>query len=545
MVRPVVSTFARWGTPPKPASLSDAAKEFLAGIGTPQFPSALPVVADIPVARSRLTKAQHAEMAAILGAENVSTSDADRVLHSAGCSLTDYLELRRKLRRPLPDAVVRPSSRDEVNSLLMACSAAGITVVPFGGGTSVVGGLRGFAHTKRSIAVAFDRMAGIRSIDPVNSTVTVEPGITGPDLERALAEVGLLLGHLPQSWERATIGGYAATRSAGQNSTGYGRSDEMIEEMVVATPVGEIVLGRVHRSAAGPDLRQLFIGSEGVFGIITEITLRVRRAPEVTKYEGLMFPDFFSGETAFRELAQQGLTSEILRLSDEHETITALTMSGPSGRAKELFDKYLELRKVDGGCLAILGWEGHNRRLVSAKRSAAWKVLKAHGAVSLGSGVGESWRKHRFEGPFLRDELLDLGYIVETLETAAHWRQAAELKAAVAQALEQALAADGVQPFVMCHISHVYETSVSLYFTVISVAKSDPVKQWAAAKKAACDAIEAHAGTITHHHGVGADHAPWLTEEIGPRGVAVLRAVKAAVDPEGILNPGVLLPPQE
>lgn len=535
------TTFGRWGTPPHPVELSYAAEEFLGTtLGTPR-PRPPHSQADVVVPPGRLTGDQLAALGGLVSPNGVSTAAGDRLGHSAGCSLTDYLTLRAATPDAIPDAVVRPADHAMVLALLRYCADAEIAVVPYGGGTSVVGGVTAPTPGPR-IAVAFDLMSDILSIDDDSLVVTVQPGITGPVLERVLQTRGLTWGHLPQSWERASIGGYVATRSAGQASTGYGRSDETVEALRVATPTGEFVLGRAPHSAAGPDLRQLFIGSEGALGVITEVSLRVRRLPSVTRYEGLMFPSYAAGVAAFRDLAQSRVTADVMRLSDAPETHATLHMSGPQGTAGDLFERYLSLRKVTGGCMAILGWEGYSKSFVSARRKAAWAILKDHGAVSLGRSVGDSWRRHRYDGPYLRDTLLDRGYIVETLETATHWADLHHLREAVGDALVGALRSDGGDPYVMSHVSHVYETGASLYFTVITPSTDDPVAQWHGAKVAAMEAIAAQGATITHHHAVGRDHAPWLEAEIGPDGVALLRGIKGLVDPTGTLNPGVLIP---
>ncbi len=414
--------------------------------------------------------------------------------------------------------------------------------MPFGGGTSVVGGVRPDAGARSGVvAISFDRMAELLEVDTVSGTARVQPGMTGPVLERLLAARGLTWGHVPQSWERASIGGYVATRSAGQSSTGYGRSDATVEAMVVATPRGTLRLGRAPSSAAGPDLRALFLGSEGVLGIITEVTLRVRRAPSTRWFEAIMLPDLESGLAAFRELAQSRASADVMRLSDLAETRATMHMSGPTGRTASAMAAYLKVRRVTDGTMAILGWDGTSASQVRARRSMAFDVLRRHGAASLGRGAGESWLRHRFEGPYLRDTLMDQGYLVETLETATSWSGLAELREAVTGALARSLG----HSYVMAHVSHVYETGASLYITALASADPDQAARWRAAKHAASEVIVAHRATITHHHGIGRDHAPWLEAEVGPVGVDLLRTVKAHLDPDGILNPGVLLPAGE
>jgi alkyldihydroxyacetonephosphate synthase len=411
--------------------------------------------------------------------------------------------------------------------VLGVCAAHRLAVVPFGGGTSVVGGvtpLRG--GLVGVVALDLRRLARLVSVDTESLTATMQAGLRAPDAEELLAAHGLTIGHFPQSFEHASIGGFAATRSAGQASSGYGRFDEVIVALKVATPVGTLDLGRAPASAAGPDLRELFVGSEGALGVITEVTLRVHRVPDVQLDEAWVFGDFASGTAALRELAQSDAEPTVTRLSDEVETAINAAVSGESGSGVT-------------GCLAITCYEG-TADAVEARRAAATRILDAAGGTRLDGPTG--WRAGRYHGPYLRDALLDVGALAETLETATSWSNLRTLYEAVRDAVIATLSAAGTPPLVLCHISHVYPSGASLYFTVVCAAAADPVAQWAAAKQAAGDAIVAARGTITHHHAVGTDHRPWMAAEIGDLGVAVLRAVKATVDPVGILNPGKLVP---
>ena len=529
----------RWGVN-RGGDLPAAARAFLTREVGSATPPGQPDWSAIEVAPSRLTDTQLAELAEMLGADSVAADRETRLRHGGGLSYLD-LVARRVGRIHAADAVVFPADNAAVAALLGWCEAQGVAAVTFGGGTSVVGGLRSEGIERPTLMVSTARFDEILDIDEESRLVRVGAGMTGPRLERLLSPRGLTLGHFPQSWQRATMGGYAATRSAGQSSAGYGRSDDMIEGVHVITPRGELEVGRVAASAAGPDLRGLFIGSEGVLGVITEVVVRVRTAPAARSYTGVIFPDYAAGLAALRELEQSRIAPDVTRLSDPQETAVTLAMSGPSGRSAELLDKYLAMRKVSEPCLAILGWEG-TRASVSARRLEALSVLRRNGGVSLSSKVGNAWEHGRFEGPFLRDLLLDEGYLVETLETATHWSKLEQLRDAVRAALIDSLADGGPGPWVMSHVSHVYETGASLYFTVIARQAEDAVGQWRPAKAASLDAIVAAGGTITHHHAVGRDHAPWLAKEIGDTGIDVLRAVKAALDPADVLNPGALLP---
>ena len=427
-------------------------------------------------------------------------------------------------------------------ALLELCSAERIAVVPFGGGTSVVGGvepLRGPHETL--IAVDLARLRAV-AVDPVSMTATLGPGLRGPEAERALGERGFTAGHFPQSFEYATIGGFAATRSAGQASAGYGRFDELVTALAIATPIGELRTLLTPHTAAGPALRELVLGSEGVLGAITEVTVRVRPAPQARRYEAWIASDFEAGAELVRSLAQGDSLADVTRLSDEQETRVSLALAGTDGARRTALDAYLKLRRRSGGCLMICGWEGTEQD-VDRRRALSARLLRRGGAVPLGQAPGRAWERGRFAGPYMRDELIDQGYLIETLETSHTWSRVGELHRSVADALDRALREQGTPGIVMCHLSHAYRDGASLYFTFAARARAGAeLDQWRAVKRAACEAIVAAGATITHHHAVGRDHAPYMRAEVGETGLAALAAVKERLDPAGIMNPGKLLP---
>jgi alkyldihydroxyacetonephosphate synthase len=476
------------------------------------------------------------------GPRGVLNGHEQRVHRAAGRGYPDLIRLRSGRLDAAPDAIVLPGDDEQVGAVIQACAGAGVAVVPFGGGTSVVGGvepLRG-PHTA-ALCVDLRRVRGV-SVDPISMTATIGAGMRGPEAEAALARQGFTLGHFPQSFEQATIGGFAATRSAGQASSGYGRFDELVTSLRMVTPVGTLETRETPHSAAGPALRELMLGSEGTLGVITSVTARVRPTPAERRYEGFMFADFETGAGAFRELAQRGALPDVTRLSDPEETRVSLGLSGASGSTRRALDGYLRIRRRSGGCMVIAGWEGE-RESVGRRRSVSSRILRSSGAVSLGARPGEAWEHGRYDGPYLRDELMELGYLVETLETAHTWTRLQDLYAAVGDALRQSLSAGGAPAIVMCHISHTYRDGASLYFTFIAPARQgEEIEQWAAAKKAACEAIVATGATITHHHAVGSDHAPYMRAEVGSLGITALRSFKDRMDPTGVMNPGKLLP---
>jgi alkyldihydroxyacetonephosphate synthase len=521
-----------WGDTAEAKPLSEGVRSLLAqALGVTGSPKAELDADQVRLRPSALTADDRQALAAIVGPDHCRVDDRDRLLHAGGKSTLDLLRRKDSSVQDAPDAVLLPGTDDEVVAILQYCSQHGIAVVPFGGGTSVVGGLdpvRGEFATVVSLDLRrFDQLL---AFDEVSGEAEFGAGVTGPQAEQLLGTHGFSLGHFPQSFEFASLGGYAATRSSGQDSAGYGRFDDMIRGLRAITPAGVLDLGRAPQSAAGPDLRQLIVGSEGVFGIITRVRVRVHPAPQATRYEAWSFPDFATGTAALRAVAQTGAGPTVIRLSDEVETGVNLATTEAIGETQ-----------ITGGCLAITVFEGTQAHAES-RHAETRALMAAQGGTSLGEAPARAWERGRFGAPYLRDALLANGALCETLETATDWSNVPALKAAVTDALTSSLAESGTPALVLCHISHVYPTGASLYFTVVAGQRGNPIEQWRTAKTAACDAIVSTGSTITHHHAVGADHRAWMGAEVGDLGVQVLRAVKAALDPAGILNPGKLIP---
>jgi alkyldihydroxyacetonephosphate synthase len=521
-----------WGDPDHAKPLSEGVRSLLSqALGVTASPVTELDADQVALRPSQLAASHREALATMVGPDHCRVGDRDRLLHAGGKSTLDLLRRRDSGLQDAPDAVLLPGSDDEVAEILRYCSQHGVAVVPFGGGTSVVGGLdplRG--DFDAVVSLDLRRFDQLLAFDEVSGEAEFGAGVTGPRAEQLLGEHGFSLGHFPQSFEFASLGGYAATRSSGQDSAGYGRFDDMIRGLRAITPVGVLDLGRAPQSAAGPDLRELIIGSEGVFGIITRIRVRVHPTPQATRYEAWSFPDFATGTAALRAVTQTSTGPTVIRLSDEAETGVNLATTESIGE-----------NQITGGCLAITVFEGTAAHTES-RHAETRDVMAAHGGTSLGEAPAQAWERGRFGAPYLRDALLAEGALCETLETATDWSNVPALKAAVTGALISALAESGTPALVLCHISHVYATGASLYFTVVAGQRGNPIEQWCAAKTAAGNAIVSSGGTITHHHAVGADHRPWMRDEVGELGVQVLRAVKSTLDPAGILNPGKLIP---
>lgn len=510
-------------------------------------------IEEIALPPARLSGSQREGFERIVGAEHVRDEPFERAFHALGRSYHDLLRLRSGNLASAPDLVVYPRATPEVLALLAYASESDIAVVPFGGGTSVVGGVSANVGRHKSVvALDLSRLASFISADARSRVASAESGIYGPALEKALYAKGVTLGHFPQSFEFSTLGGWIAHRGAGQGSNGYGRVEDWLLGVKLATPRGVLETKPFPASSVGPNLTELIIGSEGAFGVITEATFRVHPIPSAIDYRGYLFRNFESGAEAIRKAVQQELPVTMLRLSDVEETryYRAFGAVGKEPRLRDrLASAYLNARSFDKtACALIAGFEGDAQSVAYGRQRFAL-LAKSAGALSLGESQGQRWREGRFHGPYLRDPMMDRGIGVDTLETATSWSRIPTLYDAVADALRTTIAATAPgtnsKGIVMCHISHAYPDGASLYFTYIFArALDDEIGQWRSIKKAATDAIVANGGTLSHHHGVGEDHIPWMAAEKGTLGLDVLRAMKSALDPKGVLNPGKLIPDQ-
>ncbi|PPK96113.1 alkyldihydroxyacetonephosphate synthase [Kineococcus xinjiangensis] len=493
------------------------------------------------------TPPQDALLADVLGAappprlpagDGFSTDALDRVLHARGQSFPDLVALRSGQLGTLPDAVAHPSSAAEVRALLERASAAGAVVVPYGGGTSVVGGISAPPGDAPVLTVDVRRMQQLHALDEHSRLATFGAGVAGPQVEARLRAHGHTLGHYPQSFERSTLGGWVATRSSGQQSLGFGRIEDLFAGGRLEAPAGTLELQPFPASAAGPDLRQAVLGSEGRLGILTDVTVRVRRLPEADVVAGAFLPSWDSAVTVARTLVQDGTPLSMVRLSTPAETAASLLMGGRAGRAMAAA---LDLRRLGGQrCLLLFGVTGGAGTVRSARRHVT-HVVRAAGGVGAGTPIGRSWQRGRFSAPYLRNHLWERGYGVDTVETAAVWSSVPglveRLEAALHGALEERV-------HVGTHLSHVYRSGSSVYTTFVFRLCPDPaetLQRWARLKAAALRAIAEGGGTLSHQHGVGLDHRDALPAEKGPLGMAALAALTTAFDPAGLLNPGKLL----
>jgi alkyldihydroxyacetonephosphate synthase len=542
---PTAQRWWGWGSAETHASLEDhpALGPFLDGhLGPIARSIPVPSLDTIHLPRSKATRTLLTELGRRLAPAQLQTSAFARLTHALGKAYTDLMRLRLNAVRTAPDLVVLPDSNEQVEWLLAFAERHQIAVVPFGGGTTVTEAV----ESPRALNLCLDlgHLDGLTAFDDTSRLATFGAGTLGPHVEELLAARGFTLGHFPQSFECSTVGGWIASRSCGQNSIGYGRIEDMLYGMHVTTPAGPIDIGRAPASAAGPALKEIYLGSEGTLGVITHATLRVRPCPEIRDYRAYFFHSFEEGIDAVRSLMQHGPRPALARLSDADETLAGLALSRRPAKPLAGVIRRAGLRLVpilgyssSSAALLILGFEGEAPRVVRDVQQARHLVERA-GAFHLGASPGRDWLRDRFHHPYLRDAFLDRGLMVDTFETATRWSDLARLHRALGQAAREAL---GERSYVMCHVSHAYETGASLYFTFLAAQETaDPLAQWQRVKDAVTDRILGMGATLTHHHGIGRSHASWLKAELGPAGYQLMLAVKHHADPQGILNPGVM-----
>ncbi len=393
------------------------------------------------------------------------------------------------------------------------------------------------------LTVSLERMNRLLDLDRESLVATFGPGAAGPQVESQLRALGYTLGHFPQSWELSTLGGWVASRSSGQQSLRYGRIEQLFAGGTLETFAGPLEIATFPASAAGPDLRELVLGSEGRFGIISSVKVRVSPLAEDERFYSVFLPNWQQALQATRELAQARVPLSMLRLSNAVETMTQLALAGHPGQIAWL-EKYLALRGAgEGKCMLTFGVTG-NRRQNGLSLSQAKALLKRFGGVFTGTLLGRKWAQNRFRFPYLREALWQAGYAVDTLETATDWSNVDGLLQKIEASLRDGLAAEGERVHVFTHLSHVYGEGSSIYTTYVfrpAASYAATLERWKRLKHAASQAIVDNRGTISHQHGVGKDHAPYLPREKGELGVAALRAMAGHFDPAGRLNRGTLL----
>lgn len=489
---------------------------------------------DIPC---RLSETQIAALEEIVGKANVSTDNYDRLSVAYGKTMVDLMRLRKHIVENVPDAVVYPKNREDIIALVKYCCEQKIPMYVYGGGSSVT---RGVEAVKGGITLDMRRNFNkVISFSEHNHTITVEAGMSGPKLEETLnnavstlgAKRAYTCGHFPQSFEYSSVGGWAVTRGAGQNSSYYGKIEDIVISQEYVTPIGIIKSDEFPRNATGPSIDQIMMGSEGTFGILTHVTLRVfKYMPENRKKFSYVFKDWENGLNAAREIMQGefGFPS-VFRLSDPEETSIAFRLYGV---ADTVIDKMLAAKGYkDGKRVLMLGWSEGEKHFSKNVAKQIDKICKKHGAMYTTSIVTKGWEKGRFTDPYLREDMGDYGLMLDTLECSVNWDNFTNVYENVRRFCKS-------RPDTICmtHMSHFYPQGANLYF--IFEAKMNDLDEYLEYQRGIMDNIQKYGAAMSHHHGIGKMTAPWLEAQIGKNQMDIYRALKQHFDPDNLMNPG-------
>jgi alkyldihydroxyacetonephosphate synthase len=505
---------------------------------------------DLPIPAPLISDQLLAELTDAVGADNVVQDDLDRIVHTYGKSARDLLRIRAGDIPRVPDVVVYPGDEAEVQLIVDRAVAADAVIIPYGGGTSFSGSLSvPEDETRLVISLDLGRLNQVIDIDEESGLARVQAGVQGPDLEEQLGARGWTLGHFPDSFTHSTLGGWVATRSSGMQSDKYGDISDIARGMRVVMPGKVLQVRPIPATSTGPSVREMVLGSEGRLGVITEVTVQVHRIPEVRLILGYLFPSWEAGLAAMQDISTSDAHPSITRVSDARETAFSFATRKKRSRisissliSKGLM-KVLERRgwKLDEVCLSFIGYEG-GKAHVARQKAIVKDIVGRHGGIVVGKGPGELYDQKKFDTPYIRDFLLDRGAIGDVSDTAAPWSKLMPLYTNVVAAAERAFAQVGVTGWIMCHLSHSYYSGACLYFTFgFKHDGVDPLGQYERVKNAIQQAFVDSAGTLSHHHAVGTEHAAWLEQDISAPGVHMIDGLFTAMDPGRNFNPGKII----
>lgn len=516
-------------------------------------PAEAPSFEQMTIAKPVASAAFLKTLAGIVGADDVRTDDMERVVHVYGKSLRDLARIRANQVLRYPDVVVYPDDEAEVQQLVDAAVAADAVIIPFGGGSNIAGSLEPVPTEKRTIiSLDLGRLNKVLDIDPDSGTARIQAGALGPDLEEQLQAKGWTIGHFPDSFTHSTIGGWVATRSSGMQSDRFGDIAQIARGLRVARPGGTLVIRSLPSTSTGPSVREMILGSEGRLGVITEVTAQVRRNAEVREVQAYFFPNFETGLKAMQEISESDAHPSITRVSDGRESGFSLATS----KERKGMDKFLAgtvlpqlmkrrgWAKQPGGleniALSFIGFEG-TKAGTKFSKDIVDKIVAKHNGMGVGTGPGVLYDQKKFDTPYLRDFLLDYGAVGDVSETAAPWSKLQAVYDGTIKAAEDAYASIGIKGWIMAHMSHSYHSGACLYFTFAFVEKNDMLAEYDVVKSAIQQSFIDNGATLSHHHGVGVEHSPWMEQDISAPGVQVMAGLFSATDPKSNLNPGKIL----
>lgn len=519
----------------------------------PDIPAGKPMnLADLTVPAPIITDDLLAELTDAVGEANVVREDLDRIVHTYGKSVRDLMRLRNNDLPRVPDVIVYPGDEAEVQLVVDRAVAANAVLIPFGGGSNISGSLQAPENETRTvISLDLGRLNKVIDVDEESGLARIQAGALGPDIEEQLEARGWTLGHFPDSFTHSTLGGWVATRSSGMQSDKYGDIAQITRGLRVVLPGKVLVLRPLPGTSTGPSVREMILGSEGRLGVITEVTAQVHRKPPQRVILGYLFPNFSAGLEAMQEISTSDARPSVTRVSDAAETaLSFATRKKSSGISissvvsKGLF-AVLEKRgwDLEAACLSFIGYEANSPAHLAREKSVVKKIVGKHGGIVLGKGPGVLYDQKKFDTPYIRDFLLDRGAPADVSDTAAPWSQLQPLYDAAIASVRKSYAELGVTGYVMCHLSHSAHSGACLYFTFAfgGTEGQDPIAQYDVVKSAIQQTFVDQAGTLSHHHAVGTEHAQWLEQDISAPGVHMIDGLFAAVDPGQNFNPGKIV----
>ncbi|GAA4267168.1 FAD-binding oxidoreductase [Frondihabitans peucedani] len=506
--------------------------------------TAAPAFDELDIPASRLSSEVASSLSLVVGEGNVVTGDLERVVHTYGKSIRDLIRIRGNIFPRVPDAVVYPATESEVAKIVAAAVEYDLVLIPFGGGSNIVGSLEPMPDEERMVvSLDMGRLDRVLDIDEDGRVARIQAGAQGPDIEEQLNAKGWTMGHFPDSFTHSTLGGWVATRSSGMQSDKFGDIADMTKGLRMVRPDGVVVIRAVPSASTGPSLREMILGSEGRLGVITEVTVQVHRIPEQREILAYLFPTWEAGLAAMQAIAESDANPSVTRVSNEIETemsfATSKESKGVSALVMQGLQRFLKVKGWDltKMCLSFIGYEGSEEH-VSINQKLVAKIVKKHGGIGVGKGPGVLYDQKKFDTPYLRDFFLDHGGAADVSETSAPWSKLLPLYTEVYAAANRAFEKVGVQGLIMAHLSHSYHSGACLYFTFAFEHGDNALEQYDVVKKAIQDAFIQEGGTVSHHHGVGLEHAPWLGQDVSLPGLALMQGLLDSADPKRNFNPG-------
>jgi len=509
---------------------------------------------DVPA--SQLRDDLRAKLVEAIGEQYVATDDEVRVIHAFGKGVRDLVRVRRGQLDRIPDVVVYPADEAQVRAVMDAVLEADAVVIPYGGGSNIVAALEPEKGEQRQVVtVNMGRMGKVLEIDEHSCLARIEAGALGPDMEEQLNKQGWTLGHFPDSFMWSTVGGWIATRSTGSQSDKYGDIADMTRGVRMVMPAAPdsaertdvLVLHPLPSYSSGPSVREMVLGSEGRLGIITEAWMQVHKLAEVREIQAYFYPTYEDGLRAAEAIAHSDAEPMMLRVSDAAETQFSMANGKKSSKVSHYMNQAVQRMMLAKGwdldkiCISFVGFEGSATH-VRYTKSVVSKIVKAHGGLGVGKGPGTLFDQKKYDIPYIRDFLLNIGIPADVSETATPWSRAEEIHTKTVAAAEKAFAETGHRGFIMCHVSHSYHAGACQYFTfAVADGSETSMDTYDHVKRAVQQSFIDCGGTVSHHHGVGEEHSPWIDQDISPAGVHMQRKLFEGVDPGRNLNPGKIV----